>query len=247
MKVLGVIPSRLGSVRLPKKPLRLIAGKPLIQHVYQNVKKAKLLDDLVVATDSPEIVRLVQDFGGEAVLTSPAHASGTERVAEVAQKYKKYDTFVNIQGDEPLISGSTVDRLLRDFGKEKKALIGSLYIAKTDLEEYESPNVVKVTLNKQGYALYFSRSPIPHDRSGKDSSFMKHLGIYIYQRKFLTELPKLKASPLENREKLEQLKWLDNGYSIRMIPCRVDSIGVDTEEDVQRVESILQKKSQVLA
>jgi 3-deoxy-manno-octulosonate cytidylyltransferase (CMP-KDO synthetase) len=247
VKILGVIPARLGAVRLPKKPLRLLAGKPLIQHVVQNVKKAKLLDEVVVATDSLEIIRVVEDFGGEAVLTSPAHASGTERVAEVARKFKKYDTFVNIQGDEPLILGSTVDRLLRDFKKEKKALIGSLYVPKTDAGEYESPNVVKVVVNKQGYALYFSRSPIPHDRAGNDASFLKHLGIYVYTRKFLVELPKLKASFLETREKLEQLKWLENGYLMRMIPCRVDSIGVDTEEDLAHVEEILQKKARVLA
>ncbi len=247
MKILGVIPARLGSVRLPKKPLKLIAGKPLIQHVYQNVKKSKLLDGVVVATDSTEISRLVEDFGGEAVLTSPAHASGTERVAEVAGKFKKYDTFVNIQGDEPLILGSTVDRLLRDFQKERKALIGSLYVPKTDAGEYENPTTVKVVVNNQGYALYFSRSPIPHDRSGKDTSFLKHLGIYVYNRKFLAGIPKLKASLLETREKLEQLKWLENGFEIRMIPCRTDSVGVDTEEDVRRVEELLQRKAQVLA
>jgi 3-deoxy-manno-octulosonate cytidylyltransferase (CMP-KDO synthetase) len=247
MKALGVIPARLGSVRLPQKPLRFIAGKPLIQHVYQNVKKSRLLDDVVVATDSNEIVRLVEDFGGEAVLTSPAHASGTERVGEVAKKFKKYEIFVNIQGDEPLILGSTVDRLLRDFKKEKTALIASLYIPKTEKKEYENPNTVKVVLDKNGYALYFSRASIPFDRSGKDSWFLKHLGIYAYRRKFLLGLSKLKASMLENQEKLEQLKWLDNGFKIRMIACRADSIGVDTEEDLRHVERLLERKVKAFA
>lgn len=247
MKALGVIPARLGSVRLPRKPLKKIAGKLLVQHVYQNVKKSKWLDDVVVATDSKEIVQAVDDFGGEAVLTSPAHASGTERVGEVAKKFKKYDTFVNIQGDEPLMAGSAVDKLLRDFGKEKTALIASLYTPKTEKKEFENPNVVKVVLDKKGCALYFSRATIPFDRSGKDSGFMKHLGIYAYRRKFLMELPKLKASLLENREKLEQLKWLDNGYKIRMIACRADSIGVDTEEDLKLVERLIERKVKVLA
>jgi 3-deoxy-manno-octulosonate cytidylyltransferase (CMP-KDO synthetase) len=247
VKVLGVIPSRLGSVRLPKKPLRLIAGKPLVQHVYQNVKKAKLLDDVVVATDSQEIFDLVRDFGGEAVMTSPVHASGTERISEVAQKFKKYDAFVNIQGDEPLLAGPTVDRLVRDFQKEKLASVASLYVPKMDPEEYQNPNVVKVAINKQGYALYFSRSPIPYDRAGKDSSYLKHLGIYIYSRKFLADLGKLKASLLETREKLEQLKWLENGIQIHMSSCRNDSIGIDTEDDVKLVEDILAKKVAVFA
>jgi 3-deoxy-manno-octulosonate cytidylyltransferase (CMP-KDO synthetase) len=247
LKILGVIPARLGSTRLPRKPLKVIAGKLLVQHVYLNAKKAKWLDDLVVATDSHEIAQAVHDFGGEAVMTSPAHTSGTERVAEVAQKFKKHDLFVNIQGDEPLMAGAAVDRLLRDFRKEKKALVGSLYIPKNDPEEYENPNVVKVVITKQGYALYFSRSPIPYDRAGKDTSFLKHLGIYAYTRKFLSSLSSLKASLLENREKLEQLKWLENGIAIRMIPCRNDSIGVDTEEDVERVEVLLAKKVKVIA
>lgn len=247
MKVLGVIPSRLGSVRLPKKPLRLIAGKPLIQRVYENIKKSKLLDDLVVATDAPEIEKLVDGFGGQSVMTSPACQSGTERVAEVAKKFKNFDLFVNIQGDEPLMTGLTVDRLVRDFLKEKNASVGSLYLPKNDKEEYENPNTVKVVIDKRGYALYFSRSSIPHDRAGQSTSFLKHLGVYIYTRKFLLGLSKLKASMLETSERLEQLKWLDNGFDIRMIPCRQDSIGVDTEEDLLKVENILEKKVKVLA
>ena len=247
MKTLGVIPARLGSTRLPKKPLRLIAGKPLIQHVFLNAKKAKLLDNIVVATDSPEIVAAVDDFGGEAILTSPSHASGTERIVEVAQKFKKYDTFVNIQGDEPLILGATIDRLLRHFEKEKQAPVASLYVNKTNSEEYEDPNVVKAVVNKEGYALYFSRSPVPYDLSGNGLIFMKHLGIYAYRRKFLLDLAKLKASFLENHEKLEQLKWLENGISIRMIESRNDSIGVDTEEDIKRVEELMNKKVKALA
>ena len=241
MKVLGVIPARLGSTRLAKKPLREIAGKILIEHVYTNIKKARLLDGLVVATDAKEIYDAVDDFGGDVVMTSPRCLSGTERVAEVALKYKKFDTFVNIQGDEPLIPGSLVDKLIRSFEKEKNAPIGSLYISKTDPADFLNPNAVKVTLDKNGYALYFSRSPIPFNRSNNGTTYMKHLGIYIYSKKFLAAVPKLKASFLENQEKLEQLKWLDNGYRIHMAACRTDAIGVDTEEDLKHVEKILQK------
>jgi 3-deoxy-manno-octulosonate cytidylyltransferase (CMP-KDO synthetase) len=247
MKVLGVIPSRLGSVRLARKPLLKIAGKPLVQHVYQNAKRAKQLDQVIVATDSEEIVRAVSDFGGEAVLTSPAHASGTERIGEIARRFGKYDCYVNIQGDEPLLAGVTIDRLIRDFSKEKRAPVASLYVPKIDPEEYQNPGVVKVVVSKQGYALYFSRSPIPHDRNGRDSSFLKHIGLYIYSRKFLLGLAKLKASLLETREKLEQLKWLENGIMIRMSASRNDSVGVDTEEDLKTVEGILAGKAEALA
>ncbi len=247
MKTLGVIPSRLGAVRLPEKPLRLIAGKPLIEHVCRNVKKAKLLQGFVVATDSKEIFETVENLGYQAVMTSVHHASGTERIAEVAKKFKQYDTFVNIQGDEPLLQGTMIDRLLKEFKKEKTAPIASCYLPKIAAEEFENPNVVKVVLDKKGYALYFSRSPIPFDRSGEDTSFMKHLGIYAYKRKFLLGLSKLKTSQLENREKLEQLKWLDNGFKIRMIASRTDSIGVDTKEDLMMVENLLKKKEKAFA
>jgi len=241
MKVLGVIPARLGSTRLARKPLREIAGKLLIEHVYGNIKKAKSLDGLVVATDAKEIYDAVDDFGGEVVMTSPRCASGTERVAEVAQKYKKYDIFVNIQGDEPLITGGLVDKLVKAIQKEKTAPIASLYVSKTDPVDFENPNAVKVTLDKNGYALYFSRSPIPYNRSSNGAVYMKHLGIYAYRKKFLMAVGKLKASLLENQEKLEQLKWLDNGYRIHMASCRTDAIGVDTEEDLRQVEKILKK------
>jgi 3-deoxy-manno-octulosonate cytidylyltransferase (CMP-KDO synthetase) len=247
VKAIAIIPARLGSVRLPRKPLRLIAGKPLIQHVVENVKKARLLDDVIVATDSAEIVAMVEHFGCEAILTSPAHSSGTERIAEAARKFKKYDIFVNVQGDEPLMSAVNIDRLVRDFAKERAAEIASLFVVKNAKEEFADPNVVKVTVDKSGYALYFSRSPIPYDRSGKGGDFLKHLGVYAYKRKFLLALPKLKASWIENQEKLEQLKWLDNGYRIRMISCRTDSIGVDTEDDITAVERFLEKKVRTFA
>lgn len=235
MKVLGVIPARLESTRLPKKLLRDLCGKPLIQHVWANVKQAEFLDDVVVACDDNELVEAVKRFGGRALLTSKTHQSGTSRIQEVAHKMPA-DIYVNIQGDEPLMPGANVDLLVRSFAPRREFLVGTLALPKEDPEEYRNKNVVKVVLGHQGSALYFSRAPIPFFREGGSSRYHKHLGIYAYRSEFWKRYAEMKPSVLEEAEKLEQLKFLENGISIQVIETHEDSIGVDTEEDLEAVK-----------
>jgi len=238
MKVLGVIPARLESTRLPRKLLRDLCGKPLIQHVYENVKEAQSLNDVVVACDDQKLVDAVKNFGGKAVLTSTEHQSGTQRIQEVAGKISA-DIYVNIQGDEPLMPGSNVDLLIQSFSERKEFLVGTLALRKNDSEEYGNRNVVKAVLDQNGKALYFSRSPIPCYRDGGETSFWKHLGIYAYRAEFWKHYKEMKSSLLEQAEKLEQLKFLENGVSIQVVETRYDSIGVDTEEDLMLVKRLL--------
>ncbi len=239
MNVLGVIPARLDSTRLPKKLIRKVCGKPLIQYVYENVKKASCLSDVIVACDDQEIVDVVEGFGGEALLTSVNHQSGTERIHEIAQKIKA-DIYVNIQGDEPLMDPQSIDSLVQNFKDEPEFLVATLAVKKTDEQEYLNPNAVKVVFDQAGKALCFSRSSLPHFReAGAEVVFWKHLGIYAYRAEFMSRFAGLKESFLEKSEKLEQLRFLDNGISIKVIETEKDSIGVDTEEDLQIVEKIL--------
>lgn len=239
MKVIGVIPARLESTRLPRKLLRDLCGKPLIQHVYENVKDAKSLSDVVVACDDQKLVDAVKNFGGKAVLTSTEHQSGTQRIQEVAQKMPA-DIYVNIQGDEPLMPGENVDLLIRAFADRKEFLVGTLALPKTEADEFQNKNVVKVVCDNAGKALYFSRSPIPCFRDGGDVSYWKHLGIYCYRAEFWKKYAAMKPSILEQAEKLEQLKFLENGISIQVTATRFDSIGVDTAEDLESVRQILE-------
>lgn len=239
MKVIGVIPARLKSTRLAEKVKREVAGKPLVQHVWERASKATKLNQVVIATDHQDIIKMVERFGGKACLTRPDHQSGTERLIEVAQNVE-CDVIINIQGDEPLIDSSSIDRLVDVFNDEC-VKVGTLYYEMTNVEAFESPNVVKVVLDHAGNALYFSRASIPHDRDKTEKcAFKKHLGIYGYRRSVLLDYAQLKPSPLESLEKLEQLRWLANGISIRCVPSKSDSIGVDTEEDLKRVEMLLQ-------
>ncbi len=241
MNVLGVIPARLESTRLPRKLLRDLCGKPLVQHVYENVKESKLLNDVVVACDDQLLVDAVKGFGGKAVLTSTAHQSGTQRIQEVAQKMPA-DIYVNIQGDEPLMPADNVDSLIRAFAERKEYLVGTLALARSGREEYLNKNVVKVAVSQTGQALYFSRSPIPCYRDGGEINFWKHLGIYAYRSEFWKLYGAMKPSALEQAEKLEQLKFLENGVSMLVIEARHDSIGVDTQEDLDVVANLFANK-----
>ena len=241
MKVLGVIPARLESTRLARKLLRDVCGKPLIQHVYENVKQAKSLEDVVVACDDALLADAVQKFGGKALLTSKDHQSGTQRIQEVAQKMPA-DIYVNIQGDEPLMPGDNVDLLIRAFADRKEFLVGTLALRKEDDEEFENKNVVKVVCSLTGQALYFSRSPIPCFRDGGDIRFRKHLGIYAYRKEFWKLYSQMKPSALEQAEKLEQLKFLENGVSMMVVETQYDSIGVDTPQDLEMVKGLLSQK-----
>ena len=235
---MGVIPARYHSSRLPGKPLIKIAGKPLIQWVYERASQAEHLAEVLVATDDERVFQTVTDFGGRARMTRSTHLSGTDRVVEVAGAMEG-DVFVNIQGDEPLIAPATIDAICVPFRKDPSLLITTARVAITDPTEEKSPHVVKVVVDRQGRALYFSRSPIPYPQSSP-ATFYKHLGIYGYRRDFLLTLFRLRPSLLERIESLEQLRFLEDGVEIRVILAEEDSIGVDTAEDVERVRPLLE-------
>ncbi len=238
-KVLGVIPARLGSTRLPEKPLHDICGKPMIQWVYERARRARLIDKLIVATDSRKIARVVEGFGGTAVMTSPDHQSGTDRIAEVALGEKHHDVIINIQGDEPLIMPEMLDYLIEGFLASGEQ-VGTLIKRIEDSQELEDSSVVKVVVDHNGKALYFSRSPIPFDRDGDgDTIYYKHVGVYIYRREFLVKFHELPQGRLERIEKLEQLRILESGYDIVTFETQYDTVGVDSREDLERVRKLL--------
>jgi 3-deoxy-manno-octulosonate cytidylyltransferase (CMP-KDO synthetase) len=243
MKAVCVIPARLESTRLPRKLLRRIGGKYLIQFAYERAKQARKPERVVVACDHEELARAVESFGGEAVMTGREHQSGTERIAEVARSMKA-EIFVNLQADEPLMHPSVVDDLIGVLEQERACQMATACVKLRDAGSYADPSVVKVVRDKSGNALYFSRSPIPRDREANPAAdFLKHLGIYAYRRSFLLKLPGLAPSELERRERLEQLRVLENGHEIRVIETAHDSIGVDTEEDLKKVEELLKSSA----
>lgn len=243
MKALGVIPARLGSTRLPEKILREIAGKPMIWHVWHRAKQAKKLEEVIVATDDARIRTCVEGFGGKAVMTRADHPNGTSRIAEVMEKFKR-DIVINIQGDQPLVDPAALDEMAGIFEKDKKTDVLTLAVRMTDKAAFENPNVVKVVCSEDGNALYFSRAQIPF-LQGKpccEFSFLKHLGVYGYRRKFLLEFVGWRPGALENTEKLEQLRILERGREVRVIETAYDFISVDTEEDLGEVERRLNSK-----
>ncbi len=247
MKILGIIPARFASTRFPGKPLALIAGKPLIQHVVEQCQKAKSLSEVIVATDDTRIWEVAQNFC-RVEMTSPDHPSGSDRIAEVALR-NECDAIVNIQGDEPLIDPGVVDSVAKALAENEMSTAATQI---KDVAEYDNPNVVKVVVNFSGRALYFSRRTIPYLRDAASPEnirgqlaafpFLKHLGIYGYRRETLLRLVKFPVSPLEAAEKLEQLRALENGIQIAVEKVNYDSIGVDRPEDVARVERILKVK-----
>ncbi|MCF7886270.1 MAG: 3-deoxy-manno-octulosonate cytidylyltransferase [Candidatus Marinimicrobia bacterium] len=244
MKIVGVIPARYGSSRLPGKPLKKIAGQTLIQRVYQNARKAEALDSILVATDDQAIKAEVGNFGGQAVLTSSEHTSGTDRIAEVIRDIS-CDYVVNIQGDEPFLKPSDIDRVVGDV-IEKKCKIGTLAKKNISWEEYKDPNTVKVVINKKGFALYFSRHSIPYIRDQensetKDIPALKHIGVYVFTREILQRFTKMAVSPLEKLEKLEQLRLLEEGYKIYITKTNHDSPGIDTAEDLKLAEGVINR------
>lgn len=238
LETVCVIPARLESTRFPRKLLQSIDGKTLLQYVYENAKRAKRLDQVIIACDHNLLKTCVESFGGQAVLTGTYHASGTERIAEVARNLD-CSFIVNLQGDEPLMHPDVVDQVVVVLQRDSACMMSTACVLKNDSEELANPNVVKVTKDRNGWALYFSRSAIPHDRNGRPSSYYKHLGIYGYRREFLLQFPTLESSQLEQREKLEQLRALENGFRIKVVETVHDSIGVDTEEDFKLVKEKL--------
>ncbi len=236
MKTAIVIPARYASRRLPGKPLLRATGKYLIQHVYERACQARRAGQVVIATDDPRIVAAVQSFGGEVVMTRRDHPSGTDRVAEVAQQLEA-DVIVNLQGDEPLIDPSALDLLPTLLQGDSEADMATLAVPITSVDRWQNPNCVKVICNAAGRALYFSRSPIPYVRDGQPDfyaeppRFLQHLGLYAYRRPFLLSLASLSPGPLEELERLEQLRVLAQGHAIQVGIVRQAAIGVDTYED----------------
>ncbi len=236
MKIVGVIPARLGSTRLEGKVLKLIDGKPMVQRVWERACQAKKLSRVIVACDDKRIADCVESVGGKAMLTRADHPNGSSRVAEVASR-EDADVFINIQGDEPMINPQVIDQLAECFA-DASIQVATLAVRKKDQEDYQSPNVVKVVCDSKGDALYFSRSPLPYYREMPQAfSFLKHLGIYGYRKDFLLQFVTWKTSALEDAEKLEQLRILEKGFRIRVLETAYDSLSVDTAEDLAAVEA----------
>ena len=236
--VLGVIPARYGSTRFPGKALALLGGKPMVQHVYERARQAKRLDDVVVATDDERIVVAVSRFGGRAVMTSAEHRSGTDRIAEVTRSTDA-SIIANIQGDEPLMRPEPIDQIVEFLQAHQAVPMATVMTRLANAEDAASPNVVKVVVDQDGYAMYFSRSAIPFKRQSTPLHYWKHLGLYGYQRDFLLRFPQLLPTPCEQAEQLEQLRALERGHRMKVLETAHDSIGVDTPEDAKRVEAFL--------
>ena len=238
MKVACIIPARYASTRLPGKPLLDIAGKPMIQHVVERVRQAQRPSRIIVATDDERVFAAVRDFGGEVLMTSAHHPTGTDRLAEVALALPEMDLILNVQGDEPLIPPQALDALVAAFDGQPDLQMATLMTPMTE-DEYENPAAVKVVVSLDGQALYFSRSLIPFPRNkGPQWRCYKHIGVYAYRRDFLLRFAALPPSPLEMTESLEQLRALEHGYRIRVIETPFRSVGVDTPEELEQVRKL---------
>jgi 3-deoxy-manno-octulosonate cytidylyltransferase (CMP-KDO synthetase) len=241
MKTLVVIPARYASTRFPGKPLAMLSGKPMIQHVYERCKQAAGIHRVIVATEDQRILDACAAFGAEAEMTSPDHASGTDRVAEVAARHTEFDFVLNVQGDEPAIEPETVAAVAHAL-LESVVHISSAKTEFTEGEDPKNPNAVKVVTAPNGDALYFSRSMIPFVRDPENAArvtYYRHLGIYGFQHSVLMKLTKLRPSTLEIAESLEQLRWLEAGYRLRCVLVRSKSIGVDTQQDLDTVANTI--------
>ena len=245
MKFLGVIPSRYASTRLEGKPLKDICGHTMVEWVYKRALKSKL-DGVVVATDDERIVDEVKSFGGNVILTRKDHINGTSRIAEVCETYTDYDVIVNIQGDEPLIEPDMINSIIDSFVEDNTIPMSTLKYKLTDMAEIENPNAVKGVTDKNDFAIYFSRSVIPYPRNLNMDNYYKHVGIYGYKRDFVMEYAKMASTPLELSESLEQLRVLENGYKIKVLETPYKIIGVDTQEELERVREYITKNGLVI-
>lgn len=248
MKFIAIIPARYASTRFPGKPLAMLGGKTVIQRVYEQA--TAVLGEAYVATDDERIFQAVEAFGGRAVMTRSDHRSGTDRIEEAAEKIQtNADVIINVQGDEPFIQASQIKTLMHLFD-DPTTQIGTLGKRFETMEAAKNPNSPKIVCDRRGFALYFSRSVIPFVRGKEESTwmehypFLKHLGIYAYRRKALHEVTQLAQTPLEIAESLEQLRWLENGYRIRVGITDVETVGIDTPEDLQRAEEFLKTQMQ---
>jgi len=238
MQVVAIIPARYEAERLPGKALIDLAGKPMIQHVYERTCQARTIEEVMVATDDDRIRAAVEAFGGKAVLTARTHPSGTDRIAEVARRLT-CDIVVNVQGDEPLIEPRAIDAAVQPLLEDPGLVMSTLKAEMTDPEEIQDESVVKVVTDLEDFALYFSRYPIPYCREGQPARWYKHIGLYVYRREFLLLYASWPPTPLQNSEGLEQLRVLEHGYRIKVVETPYASIGVDTPADVERVRAIL--------
>lgn len=244
MAVLGIIPARYASTRFPGKPLALINGKPMIQHVYERVSQISAVAEAIVATDDERIADTVRQFGGQVMMTSSEHRSGTDRCGEVlrnlGEKALQFDIVINIQGDEPFVDASQLETVIAAFSNPATQ-IATLKKRIDNLDSLLSPNVVKVIATPNGEAVYFSRQPLPYLRGVEQQrwleshTFFKHIGIYAFRRQTLSELVQLQQTPLEKCESLEQLRWLENGYHISVLETTVENLSVDTPEDLKNL------------
>jgi len=237
MNVIAIIPARYASTRFPAKALALLRGKPIIQHVYERVAASKQFNKIAVATDHPAIMDAVQAFGGKAIMTSSKHQSGSDRIAEAAKHFPGAELILNVQGDEPLIDPNSLAELIKVFENDNTIQMASLMTPISDPAMLSNPNIVKVVTDVSGNALYFSRSCIPFNRDGDESiDYFRHIGVYAYKTETLFQFVALPQSTLEKAEKLEQLRALENGISIRMVNTNYQGIGIDTPEDLALME-----------
>ncbi|MFH1394715.1 MAG: 3-deoxy-manno-octulosonate cytidylyltransferase [Candidatus Omnitrophota bacterium] len=260
MKAVAVIPARWHSTRLKGKVLADINGKPMIQHIWERVKEAHEIDEVIVAVDKERVFKAVEAFGGKAVYTSPEQPSGTDRLAEIANSVDA-DVFINVQGDEPLVHPLMIDELVQVFEYEENVQMATLIKRIHNKNEITDPNVVKVVVDRKGFALYFSRNPIPYvvkessiddsareqDTEDVSGKYFKHIGLYGYTKDFLFTYTNLPKSTLEIKEKLEQLRVLEHGYKIKTIETRYDTVSVDTQEDLEKVRELLKDKEEFAA
>lgn len=238
MKTIGVIPARFASTRFPAKVLAPIAGQPMIYHVWQKAKACQQLDDVLIACDHDDVYRVAQGFGAKVVMTNPNHPSGTDRIAEAVNNLD-VELIVNIQGDEPFIEPATIDALAALLKQDSQCQMGTVIKPITDESEFQNPNVVKCVVDDKGYALYFSRSPIPYNRNSVRPAGLvqyKHLGLYAYRKTFLMQYKDWPKGILESTEQLEQLRVLERGYKIKTTSTQYESIAVDTPDDLQKAE-----------
>ena len=246
MEIVAVIPARYGAVRLPGKPLLDLGGKPLIQHTYERASRAQNVGRVIVATDDARIFEAVRAFGGEAIMTSSEHPTGTDRIAEVAADLE-CDFVVNVQGDEALIDPRMIEQVIEATTAHEDAVMGTAARPIQDLKRFRDPMVVKVVVSPQGFALYFSRSPIPFVRDASQEElaspdvlrhFLEHIGLYVYRRDFLLRFARMPQTSLEKLEQLEQLRALENGYKIAVVRTDYFSFGIDTPEDLEEARTM---------
>ncbi|MBA4251091.1 MAG: 3-deoxy-manno-octulosonate cytidylyltransferase [Chlorobiaceae bacterium] len=254
MQIIGVIPARYASTRLKGKPLADIHGKPMIQHTYESALTANLLDRVIVAVDDKRVYQEVKNFGGEVMMTPTEIQTGSDRIAFVVKKIPQAAIIVNIQGDEPFISGKMIDQAIEPMLFDKKVYVSTLAKKINSITELKNPSVVKVVFDYQNYALYFSRAPIPFSRDAINSSdklwvteAYKHVGLYVYRRDFLLKYSQMEVTDLEQIEKLEQLRILENGFRIKVVETEYESLAVDTKEDLEKARIYFKKNQRLKA